>query len=75
MLWEQRSFNFIANSTTTNLRFSADPATSNGFFGLALDNVAIISAPEPATWAMMLLGFGLIGAAMRYRRTPRVSFG
>jgi hypothetical protein len=24
--------------------------------------------PEPATWAMMLVGFGMIGAASRYRR-------
>ena len=26
--------------------------------------------PEPATWAMMLLGFGAIGFAMRRRRQP-----
>lgn len=26
------------------------------------------AVPEPATWAMMLLGFGAIGAAMRRRR-------
>lgn len=26
------------------------------------------SVPEPATWAMMLLGFGAIGAAMRRRK-------
>ena len=26
--------------------------------------------PEPATWAMMLLGFGAIGFAMRRRRRP-----
>jgi len=26
------------------------------------------AVPEPATWAMMLLGFGGIGAAMRRRR-------
>lgn len=26
-------------------------------------------APEPATWAMMIAGFGLVGAAMRRRRT------
>jgi len=26
------------------------------------------SVPEPATWAMMLIGFGTIGAATRYRR-------
>jgi hypothetical protein len=33
------------------------------------DNVALTAAvPEPATWAMMLVGFGMIGAASRYRR-------
>lgn len=26
------------------------------------------SVPEPATWVMMLLGFGLIGGTMRHRR-------
>jgi hypothetical protein len=31
--------------------------------------------PEPATWAMMLAGFGLMGAAMRRRSTQaRVRF-
>jgi hypothetical protein len=32
-----------------------------------LDNVSISAVPEPATWAMMLLGIGLIGGAMRSR--------
>ncbi|MEZ5735103.1 MAG: PEPxxWA-CTERM sorting domain-containing protein [Novosphingobium sp.] len=34
------------------------------------------AVPEPATWAMMLLGFGLIGGAMRSRKRqqPRVRF-
>jgi hypothetical protein len=27
------------------------------------------AVPEPATWGMMILGFGAIGSAMRYRRT------
>jgi hypothetical protein len=27
-------------------------------------------APETATWAMMVIGFGLAGAAMRRRRSP-----
>lgn len=26
------------------------------------------AVPEPATWAMMLIGFGMMGAAIRYRR-------
>lgn len=28
------------------------------------------AVPEPGTWAMMLIGFSLMGAAMRYRRRP-----
>ena len=31
-------------------------------------------APEPASWAMMLGGFGLVGGAMRARRKAQVSF-
>ena len=28
----------------------------------------LLAVPEPATWLMMLLGFGLIGGTMRFRR-------
>lgn len=31
------------------------------------------AVPEPGTWAMMLFGFGLLGAAMRYRRRSKAS--
>jgi len=31
-------------------------------------NVMAAAVPEPATWAMMLVGFGMLGASMRYRR-------
>jgi hypothetical protein len=31
---------------------------------------ASVSVPEPAAWAMMLLGFGGIGTALRSRRRP-----
>ena len=30
------------------------------------------SVPEPATWTMMLMGFGMIGAGLRSRRRPAV---
>jgi PEP-CTERM motif len=29
-----------------------------------------VAVPEPATWTMMLLGFGAVGYAMRRRRRP-----
>jgi hypothetical protein len=37
----------------------------------AIDQGAALAVPEPATWAMMIGGFGLIGAAERRRRTRR----
>lgn len=36
---------------------------------LVFTNVAAV--PEPTTWALMLVGFGLTGAAMRRRSVPR----
>lgn len=32
------------------------------------------SVPEPATWAMMIVGFGLVGGAMRRRHSVRVTY-
>ena len=36
----------------------------------AINGQPVGGVPEPATWAMMLLGFGGIGLAMRSRRRP-----
>ena len=33
------------------------------------------AVPEPGTWAMMLLGFGVVGGALRARRRVSVSYG
>jgi len=38
-----------------------------------IDRVYFGAVPEPASWAMMVGGFGLIGSAMR-RRTTRIRF-
>lgn len=34
---------------------------------------AIVPVPEPTTWAMMILGFGMIGAMLRRRARPTAS--
>ena len=40
---------------------------SSGSNSLEADNV-VFSVPEPSTWALMLVGFGMVGGAARYRR-------
>ena len=52
----------------TQLSIRADVA--NGRDSTRLDNVVLTASaavPEPATWAMMIAGFGLSGALMRRR--------
>ena len=56
-----------------------NPTSSNGagYFGGNLQiSSAVSAAPEPATWAMLILGFGLAGVALRRRPkvTTRVSY-
>lgn len=47
----------------------------NGNYALDISNVAVAAAvPEASTWALMLLGFGAAGAALR-RRSVNVTFG
>lgn len=41
---------------------------NQGFFQLGFDNVsisAVVGVPEPASWMLFMVGFGLIGAAIR----------
>lgn len=52
----------------------ADPGTpGSDNIGALLDNVSldIAPVPEPATWAMMITGFGMVGGAMRMRQPRR----
>jgi hypothetical protein len=47
--------------------------SQNGGGGFELDNVTIGAVPEPASWVMLIAGFGLVGAAARRRRTAVVA--
>jgi hypothetical protein len=59
---------FTFTTTGGQLSFSDLPG-GNQDIGNILDNVALTSGvPEPATWAMMLLGVGLVGAGLRIGR-------
>ena len=65
--WEAESLNFTATSASEVLSFLAI-GTPNGEPPIAfLDGVSLSAAPEPATWALMLGGFALVGAAQRRR--------
>ncbi|MFD1786666.1 choice-of-anchor C family protein [Sphingomonas floccifaciens] len=68
MMWQDLSYSFTAASTTTTLSFTSGNDSAQG---PALDAVSVTAVPEPATWAMMLIGFGGIGASMRRRAGSR----
>jgi len=69
--WRVYTNTFTASGTTTRLTFTNLTGGPNE--GLLLDSVSVAAVPEPGTWAMMLLGFGAIGMAMRSRRRRQIA--
>ena len=61
----------VGASYTLKFSLSNSAAGASGLRIFATDAAVTGAVPEPATWAMMLLGFGGIGMAMRRRRTGR----
>lgn len=66
-------FGIQADSGTyiTRVDISTTAGSYATFKQLKLGGFSPGAVPEPATWAMMLLGFGGIGMAMRRRRSTR----
>jgi hypothetical protein len=55
-------YNFTGGETVHSVTFSSD---NNAF---EFDTLAGVSVPEPASWALMIMGFGAAGALLRSRR-------
>jgi hypothetical protein len=69
-LWGFTPFEIAAGTYTLTIsgKSFGDKATFAGNFNVA-------AVPEPATWAMMVGGVGMVGGAMRRRRvSTKVSF-
>ena len=73
--WMSESYSFVATSGSETIQFDSVGLNPSGF-DVGLDKVSLLAAggavPEPTTWAMMLMGFGLVGFGLRNRRKPAV---
>ncbi len=59
----------FALEATDNVSFSGNTVSYNLLNGVSSDNFRVITqgVPEPAAWALLIIGFGLVGAAARRR--------
>ncbi len=71
-LFQTYTGSFVASGTTSTVLF-----TNSSFVDdtdVALDNVNVTAAvPEPASWGMMIIGFGLAGVAARRRKAAVIA--
>lgn len=68
----------FANTTISSLGLTVGSYTFNAPNDSIFINIIGPAVPEPATWAMMVIGLGFVGGAMRSakrRQTPAVSYG
>ena len=66
------TFGFFYNVATDSI-LTLGFTNSTGNFYLSR-NVTVAAVPEPASWAMMIAGFGVVGGAMRRRQRTAFRF-
>jgi hypothetical protein len=73
-VWTHNAYDVVATSTSETLVFQGLNLGGIPSYGNEVTNVSLTGrVPEPATWALMLGGFGLAGAALRKRRALAVA--
>ena len=60
---------------STGLKFNAISSADYRFGVIGVEVQDVSAVPEPASWALLIIGFGMIGAATRRRVGTTVSFG
>ncbi len=66
--WKFFSTSFTASTNLTAISFFNGTPIGDSAAGLDSVNLSVSGIPEPASWALMIFGFGLVGARMRFRR-------
>lgn len=69
MLWQTGAFTFTGSGHDTISLAATIPGNAGVFFDDISVQGPLAGVPEPASWAMMLVGFGGLGAMLRRRRT------
>ena len=65
--WQVFTTSFVGTGAPTT--FAISETFGGGNAGVFLDNVSVTgSVPEPATWGLLLAGFGMVGIAARGRK-------
>jgi choice-of-anchor C domain-containing protein len=79
MAWQNGSFTFLGTGDIETIRLASNIGGNAGVF---FDDVSVSTdllqgatagaVPEPSTWALTIMGFGLLGATLR-RRNPAMA--
>jgi hypothetical protein len=70
--WLSGYMTFTATGTSETLNLEGISTSAGEPPFVLVDNVQLFAVPEPATWALMILGVGAVGAAGRRRRAVAV---
>lgn len=67
------NYNGAAWNTGALELFYWDSNNGDNFGSITFDVTAAAAVPEPATWAMLILGFGMVGAGLRARTKTKTT--